>query len=304
MTETPSAPPIVHTPLPWYADLHQVTLVCALIGLVVGNSVFFVLVPNISWVFSMAFGMLIFMIFTASGPLYHRLRWRRTYRRQEADNPIDSTVITRSAELKEVVADLLPPVLVTREKHVAQRWHDFQSNCQRLGIPRPRTVLDSTLAERLGALDRPDIGMEPEPILGSGDPRGVLQWISPGFVLIGVALMMYREVWHAMSMFVAAGLWSFTSRPAVRDRLRIFRWDDGSMVAGMGSLRDARNRVWTTDNALMIVQTKDSAGGLFVRFVGDPGEAQLSFNHESDPDFLKLWQRWNHPTPRPELVEQ
>ncbi len=175
-------------------------------------------------------------------------------------------MITYSAELKEVVAELLPPVLVTREKHVAQRWSDFHSHCQRLGIPRPRTVMDSTLTERLGALDRPEFGLEPEPILGSGDSRGLMQWLWPlGFIVVGLVVIAFGEVWPALAMFAAAGLWIVITIPAARDRFRIFRWDDGNMVAGMGSLRDERSRVWTTDNALMIVQTNDSsAGGLFV----------------------------------------
>lgn len=145
--------------------------------------------------------------------------------------------------------------------------------------------------------------MEPEPILGSGDARGLMNWLWPlGFTASGLISMILGEALIAVLVFLVAGFFIVTSVPAIRDRFRIFRWDDGNIVAGMGSLRDERNRLWTIDNAMMIVQTKEIAGALFVRFIGEVGEMQVTFTDERDPDFITLWQRWNHPAPRPELA--
>ena len=293
MTSAQPAPPIVHTPLPLYAVQLPVSGFLAALALALGAA---------TVAQSMTVGLFAFAISAVLGLLYRRSILRRLPGPAGTEYPADSAEITFSPELRRVVADLLPPVIVRTEKHRAQRWNDFQAQCQRLGIPRPRTVMDSTLAGRLGAIDRPDFSMEPAPILGSGDARSGMNWLWPlGFSVGGATALFVGEVLPALMLFAFAGFWLVTTVPSIRDRFRIFRWDDGNIVAGMGSLRDQRNRVWTTDNAVMIVQTNNSAGGVFVRFIGEPGETDLTFTDETDPDFQRLWQRWNHPTPRPEL---
>lgn len=123
-----------------------------------------------------------------------------------------------------------------------------------------------------------------------------------GCAIVG-AYFLYRQEWFGG--FMAMGLaifFALTASPSLRDRFRIIRWDDGNVVAGMGTLKDQNERRWTIENAAMVIQTKEVAGALFVQIVGEAGYLELTFVDEHDPDFVKLWQRWNHPQPRPELT--
>jgi hypothetical protein len=88
----------------------------------------------------------------------------------------------------------------------------------------------------------------------------------------------------------------------VRDATRLFRMDQSEDVAGLGTFTDKQQRRWTVENAIMLVQCKRDAGPLIVTMVGEAGHHTLSFMDETDTDFVKLWQRWNHPDPRPDLV--
>ncbi len=78
---------------------------------------------------------------------------------------------------------------------------------------------------------------------------------------------------------------------------------ESQFIAGPGVLVDQkRQRRWTVDDAVMLVQCTPTLGPLIVRLVGEAGWLTLSFTDEKDPDFVRLWQRWNHPQPRPELL--
>lgn len=40
-----------------------------------------------------------------------------------------------------------------------------------------------------------------------------------------------------------------------------------------------------------------------VLILGPRGNLLLTFASPHDPGFVEFWQRWNHPHPRPELLE-
>jgi hypothetical protein len=105
-----------------------------------------------------------------------------------------------------------------------------------------------------------------------------------------------------MGLWIAGGVFLAAAIPAVRDQLRLL-WDfSGNVVAGQGWTRDHKNRVWTTADAIMVIHKVTSSSSLEVVITGPAGVVTLSFINERDPDFVKLWQRWNHPDPRPELA--
>lgn len=74
----------------------------------------------------------------------------------------------------------------------------------------------------------------------------------------------------------------------------------GHPVAGMGVVRDGRDRVWSVEDSVMMVQQwrdriridwYSPANGLLTTYLPSV----------QDRGFVDLWQRWNHPQPRVEL---
>jgi hypothetical protein len=94
------------------------------------------------------------------------------------------------------------------------------------------------------------------------------------------------------------------SSPRVRRLLPGFRAEQFAYIAAPGVVKHHRKGVWKIDDSVMLV---GSLGGetLEVQLIGPRQTAFLAFASAEDPDFIALWQRWNHPHPRPELlVEQ
>ncbi len=103
-------------------------------------------------------------------------------------------------------------------------------------------------------------------------------------------------MWLVFAMLLLAQM------PQVRDRVPILRRDETAPVAGVGYVEAPRGARWTTGDSMLLVSALKAPGPLYVRLVGPAGWLSWTFTNASDADFLRLWQRWMHPRPRPELA--
>ncbi len=297
-------PPIVHTLLPLYALRLSVGLLTTLIGLVMGIYVAVTGISGGSPILGVLLGAAACGAFVGGGLAYEHSIRKRTIPREDDVPAQDDCEFPFAPELRHVAIRLIELPWMERQTDCQRAWQEFTEGCHRLGLARPRTIVHSGLATRLGALERPGHGMEPEPILGSGDGpvTTTVLWVT--FFLAFGAIQLSMGHWFGGSMMLfVAGIFAFSSIPSLRDRFRIMRWDDGNLVAGMGGVKDVgSDRLWSVNDAVMLVRTKQPVGALFVRFVGEAGILRLTFVNERDPDFVKMWQRWNHPRPKPELM--
>ncbi len=78
-------------------------------------------------------------------------------------------------------------------------------------------------------------------------------------------------------------------------------------VAGLGVIRDGKGRLWTCTESIMFVEPyyiPKAGSGVQVDLFGPHGAHKMhkiQFPSCLDDGFVSLWQRWNHPHPRPEL---
>ncbi len=112
-------------------------------------------------------------------------------------------------------------------------------------------------------------------------------------------VVVYTAGMLGMLVFLAAGV------PQVRERLPVLRRDWDAPVAGVGFVEDRRGRRsrWTVGEAIMFVAGSGPSSPVHVRLVGAAGWCAWVFASPKYPEFVRLWQRWAHPRPRPELVE-
>lgn len=177
------------------------------------------------------------------------------------------------------------------------------------GFASPQATLPRCLAEEfrrsaLERIERPDHMLEPESIAAGAASTQSGMGLLLGFMGLGWLMTVAASPWRISAIwfpifaaFMLAGLPAVRRRlPWVTDRARL-------PVAGLGFIRDHKSRTWTIHDALMLVTAKNSASHIWVYIVGQVGWLRFAFADETDPEFIKLWQRWNHPHPRPELLD-
>ena len=221
-------------------------------------------------------------------------------RRQPVDNLAHDA---RSAHGRALIAlDHDTPFLVQGTGHMLA-WPRLRAYCEAEGVAPPHTVVRRELEEIMQAVDTPAHLLEPEPILPSSS-------LSPKMI----ALLLFIYIFNAVIAVIAgnagmAVIWLVVgaawviSTPTLRDRLRILRGSDGKIIAGQGWIRDRRGRTWRAGDATMILTSPSGNPPMHAVITGPAGTVALTFMHERDPDFIALWQRWNHPDPRPELAD-
>lgn len=183
-------------------------------------------------------------------------------------------------------------------------WASLANRMKAEGIERPRTIVARALSDRLAPIERPAHFMEPEPILPSSHFGPGMTIAIIGLYVFNALLQFFMGQYVGVALWLVAGGFFAALIPPIRDALRQF-WDSGgNIVAGQGWVRDKRGRVWTTADAMLMILSLSGSSAIGTVLTGPAGVTMLSFMSERDPDFIKLWQRWNHPDPRPELAGQ
>jgi hypothetical protein len=220
---------------------------------------------------------------------------RRARMEKENLNPIERVFFEQDRDT---------PIIVRRFGQLWS-WEEISTRLDAAGIERPHAIVDVALEPRLRDIERPAHMLEPETILPSSN---LTMPMTVGFITLYAALATLQlaagHFWTGLTM-LGMGAFFVVMIPAVRDRLRNFHPQEGRVVAGQGWVSDRNERTWTVADSVMVV----SAGAndqppIQVTFTGPAGVMTLTYINEGDPDFVKLWQRWNHPDPRPGLAGQ
>ncbi len=168
------------------------------------------------------------------------------------------------------------------------------------GLSVPRIILDRRVSEAILAIHRPADLIEPEPISSRGARAlGVLSLFSlPAAVGVSWFLGWGSTVLTIIAVLAALGF-----------VLEIVRWvrsgvrpGESGAVAGVGYVEfsnGARVGSWQ----VVTIISKARLQRMRVRILAPTWNHELAFLSPADPGFIAFWQRWNHPHPRPELVE-
>lgn len=170
----------------------------------------------------------------------------------------------------------------------------------RFGIRTPGIIFDARIASEVLAIERTEELVEPEPV-ESEWTQG--QWLFSACMLV---LLVAIYVLTGRKPQVLAFLCSLVIFDLAYKLVWVVRHGLGlrstGMSAGVGYLElpnGARIGLW---EAVTLV-TRDRGENLRVRLLAPDRTIQLKFTSAADPGFVAFWQRWNHPHPRPELLE-
>jgi len=300
---SPATPRIVHAVLPWHPTPFETPLVIVPPLLAVGFLFVAGFNSGLPWPVFVIFGVMALFFVVPFGVFFLTARGRLWTPRPTAVRTSRLGVVGEQA-----IETLTREIGLRRSVFGSLRrlwtWDEFADGCGKHGIERPTTVIDTALVERLAKIERPPHALEPESIVGSTPHRRITRRLLPvAFIMMAIYMFTAGHPLAAAVSVVVAVSATVAAIPSLRDRVRAISPEQWSTLAGLGAVRDRRGRVWTVDDAVLVIQTRELFGPLFVRLIGAAGELRLGFADESDPDFIALWQRWNHPTPRPELLK-
>lgn len=170
------------------------------------------------------------------------------------------------------------------------------------GLSLPRTLADQRVAERLRRIELPVDLLEPEHFVGTPSAVSVSNPAVIGVLGLGGAIALFSSVswWAATFWLFIIGL-NLRNTPHLRRLTRFVRWNHDACIGGCGAVLAPGGSKWTINDAIMIVE-KRSLGVVQVILTSEIGSLQLDFASVSDPDFVLLWQRWNHLNPQPDLL--
>jgi len=164
----------------------------------------------------------------------------------------------------------------------------------------PRMILDRRVSEAILAIDRPADLIEPEPISSRGARALGLLSLFGLPALFGVFWYLDKSS-TVLTIIAVLAVLGFV--------FEIVRWvrsgvrpGESGAVAGVGYVEfsnGARVGSWQ----VVTVISKARLQRMRVRILAPTWNHELAFLSPADPGFIAFWQRWNHPHPRPELVE-
>lgn len=174
-------------------------------------------------------------------------------------------------------------------------------------LETPRTLADLRLASQLERIELVDVLLEAEKVFpGSrvGRRRARSAIFLGGFIMLLGFLM-------ASAVCVIVGLLTvlipLMSLNIMRRKAPELRLGFTVPVAGTGFLRVNDEICFTSEDSICLVRAIDSGRitdpAIETWFMSPKATRFYSFPSCRDPHFITLWQRWNHPEPRPELAE-
>jgi hypothetical protein len=257
-------------------------------------------------VFALIGGVLSFFYWNAHRSLLHRRPGQATgwFTRHGRETPPRVTHIATDERLRDLVLTAeRRSQFLTYDGRSKWDWPAFLAELHRRSIVRPHTIVDEATLPQLGAIPLTENLLEPEPVQASGDRSRSSLLLGAGACALGAAYFFMMGIWVVGVLLSGLALLMTAGLPQVRDVLRTLPMMESGVLAAPGVVVDAkRKRRWTIDDAVMLVQCTSTVGPLIVRIVGEAGWVTLTFSDERDADFVTLWQRWNHPRPRPDLL--
>lgn len=185
-----------------------------------------------------------------------------------------------------------------------QLWNGLQDAAIRTGVSLPPSVADNSVAPMLQTIPLIDDLIEPEfiaPSLGQSREQRIVAIAGLAIIILLTFRSGNYMILLPFSMVIALGV---VGSARFRKWFPALRMTANAPIAAPGIVRDRRRRDWTRGSAVMVVQKGHGHGVIWVTFTGSIGILRMSFPSIEDADFINLWQRWNHPHPRPELLTE
>jgi len=167
-----------------------------------------------------------------------------------------------------------------------------------------RTLVDEYLRPQLVSIPL-DVPMRELENVASGpaySPRAA-KYLVPLFVVFSL-LNLITANWLAAIAMIAFAVIAAYSLPAVRTRLGALpSFTSNQPIVGEGAVMDQKGRRWTIRDSILLARQNAGNNRIYATFVGPEGSLEFFYHDVEDENFQLLWQQWNLPNARPELMD-
>ncbi len=198
------------------------------------------------------------------------------------------------------------PRWIWRDQHVVsggQNGRVVKLLRQATGNAGVITIADSRVKDPLQRIEINEHLTEPAKI--DTDSSMSSRWAIALSVLAGIVVIssLIRRDWWFTSFYLVMLAFYLTSTRRVRLWLRDESYLELSrLTISPGVVTDVKGRKWTIDDSIMVIG-RHWNGKIQIELIGVDQLLRLTYDGLDHPDFVALWQNWNHPNPRPELVD-
>ena len=198
-----------------------------------------------------------------------------------------------AAALKQVRESCDPPVIAVCEESLEKKLMAIEELTR---FPEPESL-------GVGGITRWGLasffvvvagGLSSSCFLISGSGR----FLGPALAAEGASLWVLTVIGLVLLLFTIFGT------PIRGFLIRRWRRGSGSFIIGPGFLAEGNGRALTVADSLLMVDSnpKEVNTEIRVLLLGPKHRRRFRFNSVRDRAFVKLWQCWTHPEPRPELA--
>ena len=127
------------------------------------------------------------------------------------------------------------------------------------------------------------------------------------FMLVILTYSAIKGSWLSAAFVIYIIVFLLPNISFLREKLPFIRNEYRSLLVGLGWVNShKRKQKWTIADSIILLRIRKHKplGTIHVRLLGPTKDFDFMFESVRDPEFIRLWQRWMHPNPRLELMEQ
>jgi len=174
-------------------------------------------------------------------------------------------------------------------------------------LPSIKAIVDPLLQDEVQSIDLRDELLEQELLQSSMPMKDKHFTLVIVFMTVMLTYSAIKGSWLSAAFVVYVIVFLLPNISFLRESLPFIRNEYRSLLVGLGWVKShKRKNKWTIADSIILLRIKKNKplGTLYVRLLGPTKDFDFLFESVRDPEFIRLWQRWMHPNPRLELMEQ
>jgi len=174
-------------------------------------------------------------------------------------------------------------------------------------LPSIKALVNPLLQDKIQSIEYREELLEQE-LLQSSMPMKDKQFIiAIVFLTVMFTFSAIKGSWFSAAFVIYILVFLLPKISFLRKRLPFLRSDYNSLLVGMGWVNSHKRKyTWTVADSIILLRLRETKplGTLYVRLLGPTKDLNFIFESVHDPEFIRLRQRWMHPNPRLELMDQ
>ncbi|MCH8824139.1 MAG: hypothetical protein IH984_11610 [Planctomycetes bacterium] len=174
-------------------------------------------------------------------------------------------------------------------------------------LPSIKALVDPLLQDEIQSIELHDELLEQELLQSSMPMKDKHFTLVIVFMTVILTYSAIKGSWLSAAFVIYIIVFLLPNISILRERLPFIRNEYRSLLVGLGWVSShKRKQKWTIADSIILLRMKKNRplGTLYVRLLGPTKDYDFMFESVRDPEFIRLWQRWMHPNPRLELMEQ